>query len=90
MAKDILTDLKDGMQEMTKEELKKVIDAIEADQLPPLPMTPLKVMRRLYEIARNHRLSAEEFAFLLETQGTFGTPEGTQLLEDYKHSLEEA
>ena len=69
MAKDILTDLREGLQEMTKEEMQRVIEAVEAEKIPPLPMTPLKVMKKVYEIARHHQMTAEEFAILLEFQG---------------------
>ncbi|MBQ2854209.1 MAG: hypothetical protein IJE81_01915 [Oscillospiraceae bacterium] len=89
MAKDIITDLKDGMKEMVKDELAKVTQAIEADKLPPIPMRPMKVMRKVYEIARNHQLTADEFAVLLEFQGTMGTAEGVEMLEEYKRYLEE-
>ena len=38
MAKDILTDLREGLQEMTKEEMQRVIEAVDADKMPPIPM----------------------------------------------------
>ena len=89
MAKDILTDLREGLQEMTKEEMQRVIEAVEAEKIPPLPMTPLKVMKKVYEIARHHQMTVDEFAILLEFQGTIGTAEGEKMLEDFRKYLEE-
>ena len=89
MKKDILTELKDGMQEMKEEEMKKVADALYAGNVPPIPMTPIKVMKKVYQIARHHKMTVDEFATLLELQGTAGTAEAVEMLEAYKQQLAE-
>ena len=52
-------------------------------------MRPLKVIKKVYEIARHHQMTVDEFATLLEFQGTIGTAEGEKMLEDYRKYLEE-
>ena len=89
MEKDIYTELNDGLKEMAKDELTKAIEAIESDELPSVPMIPSKVIRKVYEIARHHKMTADEFGNLLSLLNTASSTERRKMLEEYRKSLEE-
>ena len=90
MAKDSYEELRNGLTEMAKEELLKAVDAIESDTLPEIPMRTSQVMRKVYEIARHHKMTADEFALILSVQDTASTAERAAMMEEYKKYLEEA
>ncbi len=86
MSKDILAELQDELRKLTQEELNKVMQALEENKLPPLPMLPHKVLKRVNEVVRNHQLTPEEFEYLLEAQQV---PNRRELAENYRQSMEQ-
>ena len=87
MAKEILEELLDELRQLKQDELEKVSKALEEKKLPPLPMKPHTVLKKINEVVRNHQLTPEEYAYLLETQQV---PNRKELVESYAASMKQA
>lgn len=87
MAKDIITELIDELTKLKDEEMKRVAKAIEEGKNPPIPMTPLTVMKKVHEVARHHQMTTEELASVLSIQADPRIVENAAVLSDYDELL---
>lgn len=87
MAKDIITELIDELTKLRDEEMKQVAKAIEDGKNPPIPMKPAVVMKKVYEVARHHQMTADELGFLMDMQGSYSAQSKT-VVDDYAKKLE--
>lgn len=88
MAKDIITELIEELQKLKDEEMMQVAKAIEEGKNPPIPMTPLTVMKKVHQVARHHQLTTEELATVLGMQQDFDAAQNQEILNEYKKTLE--
>lgn len=86
MAKDIITELIEELQQLKDDELKRVARAIEEGKNPPIPLTPVTVMKKVYEVARHHQVTPEELGTMMEMQENFTL--GKDIVDDYAKKLE--
>ena len=87
MAKDILTELMEELQKLKDDELKRVAQAIEEGKNPPIPLTPVTVMKKVYEVARHHQVTPDELGFVMNMTESYSAL-GKTVVDDYKNKLE--
>lgn len=68
MAKEFLDELIEELNKLKDSEAERVYAAIEARKFPPIPLTPLTVMKTVNRVAMNHKVTAEELQSLLGSQ----------------------
>lgn len=67
MAKDFLEEMMDELNELHLQEVQRLHDAVENRERPPFIMTPAAIMRTMYRVALNHKITGDE---LLQVMGS--------------------
>ena len=60
MAKPIMDELKEELENLKKSEEKRVFNALENHEFPPLPLTPATVSKTVNKVLKEHEMTAEE------------------------------
>lgn len=93
MAKDIATELIDALSAYKDQEMKRVAQALEAGETPPVVLTPTAVMKKVYEVARHHKMTPDELdtvmmiSYAVTAQTGDAAPDPT-IQKDYREKLE--
>lgn len=65
MEKTFLDELMEELKALKEQEMENFYDKLDEGQLPKLPMTPLTVTKKFYEVALRHKMTKEELSTLL-------------------------
>ncbi len=64
MSKEFLDELKEELENLKDSEAKKVYEAIENHEFPPIPLKPTTVAKTVNKVVMNHEVTADELLFM--------------------------
>lgn len=81
MSKPILEEIKEELEILKDAEAKKVYEAIENKQFPPIPMTPVTVAKTINKVISEHEPTDEELQIFASQREL--SPEEQKFVAEY-------